>query len=185
MSFCWVSLTLSVTYAECHLWWVSLMLSVTYDECHLCWVSLMLSVTYAECYIYWVVHMLSVVILNVSYAECLLCWMSLMLSVTYAECHIKPFVLSVVMQSVVMLSVVAPSEPLNLVLWPKVSNYCHRTSSPRTKAVIPKDTKGALQNCGNATYKKRFLVQNRSNLLLKIILWNTLTFQIFTINIIN
>ncbi len=41
----WVSLMLSVIYAECHLCWVSFMLSVIYAECHLCWLSIMLSVT--------------------------------------------------------------------------------------------------------------------------------------------
>jgi len=60
------------------------MLSVIYAECHLCWVSFMLSVIYAECH---------------------LCYASFMLSVTY-----QPFMLSVIMPNVIMLSVVAPSK---------------------------------------------------------------------------
>ncbi len=119
---------LSVIFAECHLCWVSFMLSVIYAGCHLCWVSFMLSFLYAECHLCWVSFMLSVI-----YAECHLCWVSFVLNVIYAKYHLcwvsqirplcwvsqirplcwvsftnKAFILSVVMQNDVMLSVVAP-----------------------------------------------------------------------------
>ncbi len=61
---------MSVIYAECHLCWVSLMLSVTYVDCHI-WA------LYAECHLCWVALLLSV-----TYALCHLCLVSLMPSVT-------------------------------------------------------------------------------------------------------
>jgi hypothetical protein len=40
---------------------------------------------------------------------------------------------------------------------------------------------GVTMNVVNEYYKKRVLVQNKSSLLLKIISYNTLTLQLFTI----
>ncbi len=99
--FCWVSVMLSVCYAQCQSCSVSVMPSVSYAECKLCLMSVMLSVSYAECQLCRVSVMLSV-----SYVECQLCWV--MLSVANKPFILYVIMLTLVMLNTVMLNVVAP-----------------------------------------------------------------------------